>query len=53
MKVEAIVWSADTLAQYLLNPRAMVPNTMMNFNGLKREGEAEDLITCLSAARAE
>lgn len=53
MKTAQIVWGADTLAQYLPNPRAMVPGTKMNFNGLKRPGEAEDLIAYLAAATAK
>lgn len=53
MKAAGIVWGADTLAQYLPNPRAMVPKTKMKFNGLKRAGEAEDLIAYLAKATAE
>lgn len=53
MKSAGIVWGADTLAQYLPNPRAMVPKNRMNFNGLKRAGEAEDLIAYLAKATAE
>lgn len=50
MKAAGIVWGAETLTQYLPNPRAMVPKTKMNFNGLKRPGEVEDLIAYLAAA---
>ena len=53
MKAAGIVWGADTLAQYLPNPRAMVPKTKMAFNGLKRAGEAEDLIAYLAKATAD
>lgn len=53
MKSANITWGADTLAQYLPNPRAMVPNTKMNFNGLKRPGELEDIIAYLAKATAE
>lgn len=53
MKTAQIVWGADSLARYLPNPRAMVPGTKMNFNGLKRPGEAEDLIAYLAVATAQ
>jgi cytochrome c len=53
MRQAAIVWSEEILAEYLKNPRAMVPKTRMNFNGLKRPGEGETLIAYLRVATAE
>ena len=53
MKAANIVWGQETLGQYLKNPRGMVPNTKMNFNGLKRAGEEEALIAYLEAATRE
>lgn len=52
MLAAGILWGADTLAQYLVDPRAMVPATKMSFNGLKRPGESEDLIAYLEKATA-
>ncbi|MBL9050705.1 MAG: cytochrome c family protein [Tabrizicola sp.] len=53
MATAGIVWDAESLAQFLPNPRGFVPQTKMNFNGLKRPGEAEDLIAYLATATAE
>lgn len=47
-----ITWSVETLAEYLVAPRKMVPKTKMNFNGLKRPGELENLIAYLQMATA-
>jgi cytochrome c len=46
-KNSGLVWDEVTLAQYLKNPRAMIPGTSMVFPGLKKEEEIEDLITYL------
>lgn len=53
MKSAGIVWGEEALTQYLPNPRKMVPGTKMAFNGLKREGELENLIAYLAQATAE
>jgi cytochrome c len=42
-----IVWSEETLKTYLVAPRKVVPGTKMNFNGLKRPGEVEDIVAYL------
>ena len=47
MKGAGIVWSEETLMTYLVAPRKAVPGTRMNFNGLKRPGEAEDIVAYL------
>ena len=47
MKGAGIVWSEETLMTYLVAPRKVVPGTKMNFNGLKRPGEVEDLVAYL------
>lgn len=52
MRQSGIVWTAEVLAEYLVKPKLMVPNTKMNFNGLKRPGETEDLIAYLAIATA-
>lgn len=50
VKAAAIVWSEETLTTYLVAPRKMVPGTKMNFNGLKRPGEVEDIVAYLLEA---
>ena len=47
MKAAGIVWSENTLKAYLVAPRKVVPGTKMNFNGLKRPGEVEDIVAYL------
>jgi cytochrome c len=47
MKGAGIVWSKETLMTYLVAPRKVVPGTKMNFNGLKRPGELEDVVAYL------
>ncbi|MFN6055369.1 MAG: c-type cytochrome [Paracoccaceae bacterium] len=47
MKAAGIVWSEETLKAYLVAPRKVVPGTKMNFNGLKRPGEVEDIVAYL------
>ena len=50
MVASGIAWSRETLEPYLLSPRAVVPKNKMVFNGIKREGEMEDLLDYLEAA---
>jgi cytochrome c len=50
MKAAAIVWTEETLKTYLVAPRKTVPGTKMNFNGLKRPGEVEDIVAYLLEA---
>lgn len=47
MKGAGIVWSEETLKTYLVAPRKVIPGTKMNFNGLKRPGEVEDIVAYL------
>lgn len=50
MKDAGIVWSADTLKQYLANPRSFIPGNRMPFAGLPKEQDREDLIAYLEQA---
>ncbi|KAH7287606.1 hypothetical protein KP509_32G065200 [Ceratopteris richardii] len=43
-KSKAIIWSEETLYEYLLNPRKYVPGTKMVFLGLKKPQARADLI---------
>lgn len=43
-------WTPETLDQYLLNPRKMVPGTKMAFPGLPKEKDRADVIAYLQQA---
>jgi len=45
-----LVWSAETLAPYLENPREVVPGTSMAFAGLRQEAQRNDVIAYLRQA---
>lgn len=47
MLESGIVWSPETLAPYLANPKKHVPGTKMVFAGLKKEKQIADVITYL------
>jgi cytochrome c len=46
-----IAWDAATLDKYLVNPRAMVPDTSMVYAGLKDDAERADLVAYLATLR--
>jgi cytochrome c2 len=50
MKNAHLNWTPETLDQYLLNPRKMVPGTKMAFPGLPKEKDRADLISYLEQA---
>ena len=50
MSGSGIVWSDDTLEQYLGDPKAFVPGNKMIFVGLKKPEEREDVIAYLKQA---
>ena len=50
MKNAHLNWTAETLDQYLLNPRKMVPGTKMAFPGLPKEKDRADVISYLEQA---
>uniref|UniRef100_A0A2P2HXH5 Cytochrome c-like n=1 Tax=Hirondellea gigas TaxID=1518452 RepID=A0A2P2HXH5_9CRUS len=47
---KGITWSADTLDEYLTNPKKFIPGTKMVFAGLKKKGERSDIIAYLLTA---
>jgi cytochrome c len=50
MKASGVIWTDETLEEYLKNPKAFIPRNKMPFNGLKREGEVGPLIAWLAEA---
>jgi len=42
-----IIWSKETLFDYLENPKKYIPGTKMVFAGLKKENDRADLIAYL------
>jgi cytochrome c len=42
-----VTWDAATLDKYLVNPRAMVPDTSMVYAGLKDDAQRADLVAYL------
>lgn len=50
MKGSGLVWDADTLGKYLMNPKKFVPKTKMIFKGLKKEKDRANLIAYLMEA---
>jgi len=45
-----VVWSEETLFEYLKDPKAFIPKTKMNFPGFKSEQERADVIAYLKHA---
>merc|ERR1712154_148330 len=46
-KKKGITWGADTLDEYLTNPKKYIPGTKMVFAGLKKKKDRDDLIAFL------
>lgn len=46
---KGLVWDEATLAEYLKDPRAMIPKTKMAFPGLKDDADIADVIAYLKA----
>lgn len=43
-----LVWDEGSLSKYLAAPQAFVPGSRMNFGGLKKEDDIEDVIADLA-----
>ena len=50
MKTSGITWDEASLADYLKDPKARVPETKMDFAGLKRPAQLADVIAYLKQA---
>lgn len=49
MMESGIVWTEDKLAEYLANPKGVVPKTKMAFPGLKKPEDVDNIIAYLKA----
>lgn len=50
-KSKNIIWSRETLFEYLANPKKYIPGTKMVFAGLKKETDRADLIAYLESQK--
>ena len=50
MKRSGIVWTPETLEQFIADPQGMVPGNRMPFAGLASAGDRADLIAYLTKA---
>ncbi|KAM7096840.1 LOW QUALITY PROTEIN: cytochrome c, somatic-like [Ciconia maguari] len=49
-KNKGVVWSEDTLVEYLENPKKYIPGTKIIFAGIKKQNERAYLIAYLKKA---
>ncbi|MEX0285390.1 MAG: cytochrome c family protein [Paracoccaceae bacterium] len=49
MKESGIVWTADTMAEFMAAPKDVVPGNKMAFRGLKKEDDIANLLAYLAA----
>ncbi|VDN56350.1 unnamed protein product [Dracunculus medinensis] len=52
-KNKGVIWTRETLFEYLLNPKKYIPGTKMVFAGLKKPEERADLIKYLEVESAK
>uniref|UniRef100_A0AC35EU47 Cytochrome c domain-containing protein n=1 Tax=Panagrolaimus sp. PS1159 TaxID=55785 RepID=A0AC35EU47_9BILA len=52
-KSKGVVWTRETLFEYLLNPKKYIPGTKMVFAGLKKADERADLIKYIEVEAAK
>ena len=50
MKNSGITWDDKTVAEYLKDPKAKVPNSKMVYAGLKQQAQLDDMIAYLKKA---
>ncbi len=50
MKESGIVWDEETIAEYVVDPRAYIPGNRMAFPGLKKQEDVTNLLAYLKEA---
>jgi cytochrome c len=50
MKRSGIVWTAQTIEQYIADPQAMIPANRMPYSGMASAGDRADLVAYLTKA---
>ncbi|WP_420406330.1 c-type cytochrome [Nisaea sp.] len=50
---EGLVWTEETIAEYLKSPRGYVKGTRMSFAGLKKQDDIDNVIAYLKAETAK
>jgi len=53
MKESGVVWSDETIAQYLADPKGFMPRNKMAFPGLRKPEDIADLLAYLHQALGE
>jgi cytochrome c len=53
MKDSGIVWSEETIAEYVADPKAYIPGNKMAFPGLKKEEDITNLLAYLQEATTQ
>ena len=51
MAGSGVVWTEETLDQYLADPKGFMPGNKMTFSGLKKDDDRADVIAYLQAAQ--
>lgn len=52
-KNKGVIWTKETMFEYLLNPKKYIPGTKMVFAGLKKADERADLIKYIEVESAK
>jgi cytochrome c len=52
-KTSGIVWDEATFREYIKGPKAKIPNTKMDFPGLKTDKEIDDIVVFLGQFAAD
>jgi len=53
MESSGIVWSPEVFAEYIRQPKAMVPGTAMSFPGLKKDKDIDNVTAYLAQFNAD
>ena len=48
--LDGLIWTPDTLANFLVSPKGYVKGTKMNFGGLRKASDVKAIIAYLSAS---